>query len=117
MEKTKSIEPEKKKGRGGYRPGSGRKKDSRAQLSVGELLETLQAKSGGKSYEDLLVTDFLDARSKNDTQLMLKYHNLILNKVMTHMAKVEVTDSTEAVEAKKQIFAEALAKLTGIKTE
>jgi hypothetical protein len=108
---------EKKKGRGGARAGSGRKKDGRNQLSVGELLETLQAKAGGKSYEDLLVTDFLQARQANDTQLIIKYHNLILSKVMTNMAKIEVTDSAEAVEAKKIIFAEALSKLTGLQKD
>ena len=33
------------------------------------------------------------------------------------MAKIEVTDSAEAVEAKKIIFAEALSKLTGLQKE
>lgn len=113
----KNIPIEKKKGRGGARAGAGRKKDGRNQLSVGELLETLQSKAGGKSYEDLLVSDFLQARQANDTQLILKYHNLILNKVMTNMAKIEVTDSAEAIEAKKVAFADALAKLTGIQKD
>jgi hypothetical protein len=44
----------------------------------------------------------------------MKYHNLILNKVMNSLAKIEVTDSQDAVEAKQLAFAEALAKLTGI---
>jgi len=47
----------------------------------------------------------------------MKYHNLILNKVMNTLAKVEVTDSQDAVEMKKLAFAEALAKLTGIKED
>jgi len=106
-----------KKKRGGARPGAGRKKDGKNQLSVADLLETLQLKAGGKTYEDLLVTDFLQARQANDTQLMIKYHNLILNKVMTNMAKIEVTDSAEAIEAKKVIFAEALSKLTGLQKD
>jgi hypothetical protein len=106
-----------KKPRGGARAGSGRKKDGRNQLSVGGLLETLEVRSGGKPYEELLVTDFLQARHNNDSQLVIKYHNLILNKVMTNMAKIEVTDSTEAVEAKKLAFADALAKLTGLQKE
>jgi hypothetical protein len=106
-----------KKPHGGARAGAGRRKDGRNQLSVGGLLETLEVRSGGKPYEELLVTDFLQARQNNDSQLVIKYHNLILNKVMTNMAKIEVTDSTEAVEAKKIAFAEALSKLTGIKTE
>ena len=106
-----------KKAHGGARTGAGRKKDGRNQLSVGGLLETLEVRSGGKPYEELLVTDFLQARHNNDSQLVIKYHNLILNKVMTNMAKIEVTDSTEAVEAKKLAFAEALSKLTGLQKE
>ena len=114
MEKKIATE---KKQRGGARPGAGRKKDGRNQLSVGGLLETLEIRAGGKPYEELLVTDFLQARQNNDSQLVIKYHNLILNKVMTNMAKIEVTDSTDAIEAKKVAFAEALAKLTGLQKE
>jgi len=106
-----------KKAKGGARPGAGRKKDGRNQLSVGGLLEMLEVKAGGKPYEELLVNDFLLARQNNDSQLIIKYHNLILNKVMTNMAKIEVTDSSDTIEAKKVAFAEALAKLTGIQKE
>jgi hypothetical protein len=48
---------------------------------------------------------------------MLKYHNLILNRVMHNLNKIEVTDSSEAVEAKQTAFAQALANLTGIKDQ
>jgi hypothetical protein len=113
----KITTPEKKKGKGGARPGSGRKKDGRNQLSVGGLLEMLEIKAGGKPYEELLVNDFLLARQNNDSALIIKYHNLILNKVMTNMAKIEVTDSSDTIEAKKVAFAEALAKLTGLSKE
>lgn len=103
-----------KKKRGGPRPNSGRPKGSRDQITIRGLLDTLDQKSGGRNYEELLVEDFLDARNNNDTQLMLKYHNLILNKVMNSLAKIEVTDSSDAVEAKRAAFADALAKLTGV---
>jgi len=114
MEKTTTTA---KKAKGGARPGAGRKKDGRNQLSVGGLLEMLEIKAGGKPYEELLVNDFLLARQNNDSQLIIKYHNLILNKVMTNMAKIEVTDSSDNIEAKKVAFAEALAKLTGLSKE
>ena len=114
MEKITTIA---KKPKGGARPGAGRKKDGRNQLSVGGLLEMLEIKAGGKPYEELLVNDFLLARQNNDSQLIIKYHNLILNKVMTNMAKIEVTDSSDTIEAKKVAFAEALAKLTGLSKE
>jgi hypothetical protein len=33
---------------------------------------------------------------------------------MNSLAKIEVTEGEDAIEAKKQAFAEALAKLTGV---
>ena len=104
-------------GRGGTRKGAGRPKGSRDQVSIKALLEELDKQTGGQAYEELLVTDFLQARNGNDSQLLLKYHNLILNKVMNSLAKIEVTDSKDAIEAKQQAFAEALARLTGVKTD
>lgn len=119
MEKTKIS---KKTGKpmttvGGARPGAGRKKGGTNQVTVGGLLEALEKKTNGKTYEEILMDDFLQARTSNDTQLIVKYHNLILNKLMTHVAKIEITDSQESIDAKQVAFAEALAKLTGIKKE
>ena len=104
-------------GRGGAKPGAGRPKGSTEQITISGLLNTLKEKSGGKNYEELLVDDFLEARTNRDTQLTVKYHNLILNKVMNSLAKVEVTDTTDAVEMKQQAFAEALAKMAGLKKD
>lgn len=104
-------------GRGGARAGAGRKKGSKNAITIENLLETLEHKNNGQPYEALLVEDFMEARANRDTQLMLKYHNLILNKVMNNLAKIEVTDSTDTIEAKKLAFAEALAKLTTIAPE
>ena len=105
------------KGKGGARPGAGRPKGSTERVTIDGLLETLRVQSGGKNYEDLLVEDFLKARTTGDSQLTVKYHNLILNKVMNSLAKIEVTDSENAIEMKQQAFAEALAKITGLKKE
>ena len=111
----KTGEPLKK--RGGAKPGSGRPKGSTEQVTIGGLLAALKDKANGKNYEDLLVEDFLDARNRKDTVLTVKYHNLILNKVMVAMAKIEVTDSQETIDAKQAAFADALAKLTGLQKE
>jgi hypothetical protein len=113
----KDSTEKKKDGRGGARKGAGRPKGSRDKVSIGSLLETIYQQSHGQDYEDLLVRDFLEARDGHDKQLTLKYHNLILNKIMNTLAKVEVTDSQDAIEAKQAAFAEALAKLTGVKTD
>lgn len=102
---------------GGVQPGAGRPKGSKNVVTIENLLQQVTLKNNGRNYEELLVEDFMEARSNRDTQLMLKYHNLILNKVMNSLAKIEVTDSADAVEAKKAAFAAALAKLTGITAE
>ena len=116
MEK-KTVEEKPKKARGGPRPGSGRPKGGTNSVSINGLLEALDKKAPGKKYEDILMEDFLSARQNNDSQLVIKYHNLILNKVMTHVHKIEVTDSQEAIDAKQLAFTEALAKLTGIQKD
>jgi hypothetical protein len=112
MEKTETSKEKKKMG--GARPGAGRKKGSKDQVSISSLLEQLHQQTGGRDYEELLVTDFLSARNEGDKQTTLKYHNLILNKVMNSLAKIEITDSADAIQQKQAAFAEALAKLTGV---
>lgn len=117
MEQNIEITIEKKGSHGGARPGAGRKKGSKNHISVEELLISLETKTGGQRYEDILVADFLTARNENDKNLILKYHTLILNKVMNNLAKIEVNDSEDAIQAKQIAFAEALSKLTGISQE
>jgi hypothetical protein len=117
MEKKEVTEKKKTRRHGGARPGAGRPKGSTEQVTIGGLLETLRTQAKGRNYEDLLVEDFLKARNSGDQHMTVKYHNLILNKVMNSLAKIEVTDSEDAVHAKQLAFAEALAKLTGIKEE
>jgi hypothetical protein len=115
--KTDSIEkPKETKGTyGGARPGAGRPKGSKNHISVTDLLTSLEARSGGQKYEDLLIDDFLTARNEGNKDAVIKYHNLILNKVMNTLAKIEVEDSADAVASKQLAFAEALAKFTGVK--
>ena len=111
------MENEKKsKGKhGGARKGSGRPKGSTNSLTITGLLEQVYKQSNGQNYEELLIQDFLDARNGHNKELLHKYHNLILSKVMNSLAKVEVNESADAIESKKAAFAEALAKLTGVK--
>jgi len=112
-----SIEkPKTGPGRGGYRPGAGRKKGQRDQITVAGLLDQVYDQSG-RDYDEILVGDFLQARLEGDKQTVYKYHNLILSKVMNSLAKIEVTDSEDAIASKKAAFAEALSKLTGVKQE
>jgi len=114
----KPEEPISYKGqRGGYRHNAGRPKGKKDSVTVYGLLNALGKQTGGREYEELLVEDFLAARNEGDKQTTLKYHNLILNKVMNTLAKIEVTDSADAIHTKQLAFAEALSKLTGISQE
>jgi len=109
--------PAKPKGKGGARPGAGRPKGGSNAVTVKGLLEALETRTGGASYEEILMEDFVTARLNNDQQLVIKYHNLILNKLMTHVSKIEITDSQETINMKQAAFAEALSKLAGLKQD
>jgi hypothetical protein len=104
------------KSHGGYRPGCGRPLGSKDAITISGLLDQVFTQAQGRDYEELLIEDFMKARLNNDSATIIKYHNLILSKVMNSLAKVEVTDSTDAIAAKQLAFADALSKLTGIKT-
>jgi hypothetical protein len=111
----KTVVKKKTNRKGGARKNAGRPKGGKNEITITGLLDAVKAKANGKNYEVLLVEDFMEARNRQDGQLVVKYHNLILNKVMTSVAKIEVTDSQDNIEAKQLAFAEALAKLTGTK--
>jgi hypothetical protein len=115
--KTKTVELEKPKGKGGKRPGAGRPKGGTNSVSIKGLLEALEKRTGGETYEEILMEDFVTARLNNDQQLVIKYHNLILNKLLTHVAKIEITDSQESINMKQAAFADALARLAGHKQD
>ena len=114
---TTEIKVKKPRGKGGARPGSGRPKGGTNQVSVNGLLAALEKKTNGVNYETILMEDFINARNNNDQQLVIKYHNLILNKLMTHISKIEITDSQDTIDMKQKAFTDALAKLAGIKKE
>lgn len=116
MEKTETT-VKKPRGKGGARPGAGRPKGGTNQVSVNGLLAALERKTKGVGYETLLMEDFINARNNNDQQLVIKYHNLILNKLMTHISKIEITDSQDNIDMKQKAFTDALAKLAGIKKD
>ena len=117
MSKTSTEQKTRKPGSGGARKNAGRPQGSTQEITIPILLQKVRDKANGKNYEELLVEDFMRARADNDKGLTQKYHNLILNKVMNSIAKIEVNDTSDNIEAKQLAFAEALAKLTEIKKD
>ena len=103
----------KTKNLGGYRPNAGRPKGSTSKISASSLLAQIELDNSGLSYEELLVNDFMTARASGDANLILKYHSMILNKVMSSLSTIEVEDTANSIEAKQIAFMAALNKLVG----
>ena len=108
------MEQIKKDGRGGARPGAGRKPGGPNNFTIQHMLTSVEQQSG-RSYEDLLVEDFLNARN-SDKGLAQKYHNLILSKMAPTLQRIETTEGEDAIQAKALAFAEALKNITGTRS-
>lgn len=117
---TELIQKKSKKkapSRGGARVGAGRPAGTRNKVTVQSLLETLENKTNGTTYEELLIDDFLLARQGNDNQLIIKYHTLISNKLISTLNTVEVSDPTDVLAQKKAAFAAAMAAISAQQDE
>lgn len=101
-----------KSNRGGARANAGRPAGSKNKISLATsqtVVEMLYNKTG-QIYEEILIEDFLKARQTNDA-LAHKYHALLANKLMPDLQSIELTNSADEIEAKKQAFTEALAAM------
>jgi hypothetical protein len=101
-------------GRGGARPGAGRPKGSKSQVTVAGLLEAIENKTNGRTYEELLVEDFINARLDGDTNLTHKYHTLLSNKFVANLNEITVEDNSTMADAKQTAFLEAIKQLNNI---
>jgi hypothetical protein len=108
------LSTDKKSNRGGARPGAGRPKGSRDRVTVQGLLETLHIKTGGQTYEELLLDDFLAARLADDRMLTLKYHNLIMNKLVSDKVSIDVNESEDIIAARRLAFDQAVQSLSNV---
>jgi hypothetical protein len=78
-----------KKGRGGARPNSGRKVGSTQKLSAQRLLHEIARKD--KPFAIGLAEDYHNARMSGDKHLVVKYQQMILNKVVADKVDVDHT--------------------------
>jgi hypothetical protein len=101
--------------RGGARPGAGRPKGSTALITAATLLKAIEDKAS-QPFEELLAEGYYDTIVNNDKKTRLEYERMFLGKVVAEKVEVNVNESEDAVEAKKQAFTEALAALTGIQS-
>ena len=101
------------KGHGGARPGAGRPKGSSNRLTAKEILDTADNMLG-KPFVVSLLEGYIDSINTGDTKNRVTYEKIILDKTATTIIEAEITDSTDAVQAKQAAFAEAMAKLVGV---
>ena len=74
---------------GGWRPGSGRKKGQKQKLSAMTILHEIAKKD--KPFAIGLAEDYHNARLSGDTHLVVKYQQMILNKVVADKVDVDHT--------------------------
>ena len=83
-----------KKGRGGSRPNSGRKKGAIQKLGGVELLQEIKNVTG-KSFARSIAEHYLQAQHNNDWNAVRDYEKFILGKVMTDT--VDVTSNGQSL--------------------
>ena len=102
---------------GGARPGAGRPKGSKSNVTVAGLLEAIENKTGGRTYEELLVEDFINARLDGDTNLTHKYHTLLSNKFVANLNDIVVESNDDVLDSKRTAFLAAMNQIIGINKE
>jgi len=86
-----------KKGRGGARPNSGRKVGSTQKLSAQRLLHEIAKRD--KPFAIGLAEDYHNARMSGDQHLVVKYQQMILNKVVADKVDVDHTTLGQSLHA------------------
>jgi hypothetical protein len=110
-----SSKPARKKApsRGGARPNSGRPKGSTSKVTVESLMSNIEL-STGRSYAELLAMNYAGAIQRSDWNGVRDYDKAFMNKLVADKTEVTTVESEDAVQAKQQAFAEAIAQIAGI---
>ena len=85
----------KKKGRGGARPNSGRKVGSTVKLSAADLLAEIERQD--KPFAEGLAEDYIRARQSGDTNLVQRYQQMFLSKVLADKQEVDMTSNGQTL--------------------
>lgn len=86
-----------KKTRGGKRPGGGRRKGSTNKLAASTLLHEIAKRD--KPFAIGLAEDYHNARISGDRHLVMKYQQMILNKVVADKVDVDHTTMGQPLQA------------------
>ena len=99
---------------GGARPGAGRPKGSTNKISAQELIQTAEEVIG-KPFIQSLLEGYKDTIDSGDRKTRVMYEKMIVDKIIGDKTEVEVINPQDAIDAKAQAFAEAMAALSANK--
>lgn len=88
---------QKKKGRGGARPNSGRKIGSTVKLSAADLLKEIARID--KPFAEGLAEDYKRARDGGDLHVIQRYQQMFLGKVLADKQELDVTSNGQTLGA------------------
>jgi len=83
------------KGRGGKRPNAGRKPGSRVKLSAADILKEIEKTD--KPFAKGLAEDYKKARQSGDPQVVQRYQQMILSKVVADKQELDVTSQGKSI--------------------
>jgi len=95
---------------GGAREGAGRRKGSTNKVSGKDLLEAAE-RIIGKPFLESLMEGYRDTILDGDRKHRVVYEKIIVDKVASNLFDVEVTEDVDAVQAKREVFAAAIAQV------
>lgn len=87
-----------KKGRGGARPGSGRKKGAIQKLGGADLLAAIE-QATGKSFAENIADHYYRAIISNDWHDVRDYEKFIIAKVISDVKEVDITSAGKQIGA------------------
>ena len=99
-----------KPARGGARPGAGRPKGSGSKVTALDLTDAIQRQTG-QPFVECLAQGYNQSILERNNQIRVAYEKMILDKIMADRHQVEVEDSEDTVERRRQAFAAALAQV------
>jgi hypothetical protein len=95
---------------GGARANAGRPKGSTNKISAQELIDTAETIIG-KPFIVSLLEGYHETILEGDRKTRVIYEKMIMDKVLGDKSEVEIVNPEDAIEARAQAFAEALAAL------
>jgi hypothetical protein len=91
------VEPIKKKGRGGARPGAGRKVGSTVKLSAADVLAEIAKQD--VPFAVGLAQDYIRARQSGDMNVIQRYQQMLLAKVIADKTETDITSNGQTLAA------------------